>query len=534
MSIIENPRLEEVFKLSGVPTYTFVKPQEYERLLVALRTPGRGVVIEGPSGIGKTTAVTKALDEIPGGANALKLSGRRKEHRELIAALPSMDKVGVVIIDDFHRLDDPVRAEIADYLKFLADEEDTESKIVIVGINRAGESLINFARDLSGRLDVIRFEANAVERLIQLVREGSQILNIDLPEREIALSAYGSFHLTQLLCHTACLSAAVTVAQRTTQFISTPVHVIIEKVVDDLSMTFMDSAIKFASGPRLSREGRAPYLHILKWLSTTQDWTLSLDREVGKHPELRASVTQVVEAGHLADFLQKNTDLNSLLHFDPRTHIFAVEDPKFFFFIRHLTWGKFSELVGFLNTGFTSRYDFALSFSGTERGIAKKLFELLSDLEFSVFYDSNEQSRIMATDIEEYLAPIYQSEATYVICLLSSAYPQRIWTKFEGRQFKSRFGAESVIPVWIDDAPTVFDQTGKIGGYFIKTADPLDAQLQYLGELLQQKIADYRLLPSTAPGEFFCRRCRLVQPISVLAETRRGLCADCAEKLKIL
>ncbi len=44
--------------------------------------------------------------------------------------------------------------------------------------------------------------------------------------------------------------------------------------------------------------------------------------------------------------------------------------------------------------------------------MAKKLFELLSDLEFSVFYDSNEQSRIMATDIEEYLAPIYQSEAT--------------------------------------------------------------------------------------------------------------------------
>ncbi len=118
MPVIERPRLEEVFKLSGVPTYTFVKPQEYERLLVALRTPGRGVVIEGPSGIGKTTAVTKALDEIPGGADALKLSGRRRDDRELIAALPSMDKVGVVIIDDFHRLDDPVRAEIADYLKF--------------------------------------------------------------------------------------------------------------------------------------------------------------------------------------------------------------------------------------------------------------------------------------------------------------------------------------------------------------------------------------------------------------------------------
>ena len=146
--------------------------------------------------------------------------------------------------------------------------------------------------------------------------------------------------------------------------------------------------------------------------------------------------------------MQKNSELSDLLHFDPRTHILAVEDPKFFFFIKHLTWGKFSELVGYLNTGFTSRYDFALSFSGADRAMAKKLFEILTDMEFSAFYDGNEQSRMMATDIEQYLAPIYQSEATYVICLLSETYPQRVWTRFESRQFSlglalslsSRFG----------------------------------------------------------------------------------------------
>ena len=53
-------RIEDVFKVTGVPTYTFVRPSEYNRLQVALRTPGRGVVVEGPSGIGKSTAVTKA------------------------------------------------------------------------------------------------------------------------------------------------------------------------------------------------------------------------------------------------------------------------------------------------------------------------------------------------------------------------------------------------------------------------------------------------------------------------------------------
>jgi MoxR-like ATPase len=59
-----NPLLEDVFKRSGLPTYTFVEPAEYRHLKIALRTPGRGVVIEGPSGIGKTTAVRRAAADV--------------------------------------------------------------------------------------------------------------------------------------------------------------------------------------------------------------------------------------------------------------------------------------------------------------------------------------------------------------------------------------------------------------------------------------------------------------------------------------
>ena len=130
------PRLEEVFKLSGIPTYTFVQPEEFGRLTVALRTPGRGVVIEGPSGIGKTTAVTKALAETSEGQDALMLSARRPGDRDLISELPNMQASGFVVIDDFHRLDDFTRESIADYLKLLADEEDA------VGEHLAGEPLV--------------------------------------------------------------------------------------------------------------------------------------------------------------------------------------------------------------------------------------------------------------------------------------------------------------------------------------------------------------------------------------------------------
>ena len=54
----------------------------------------------------------------------------------------------------------PIRAVIADHLKALADEEAIDSKIIILGINKAGQSLVHFARDLNTRIGIIRFEAN--------------------------------------------------------------------------------------------------------------------------------------------------------------------------------------------------------------------------------------------------------------------------------------------------------------------------------------------------------------------------------------
>lgn len=38
---IEHHRLEDVFKVSGIPTHTFVEPKKYPDLLLNLRTPGR-------------------------------------------------------------------------------------------------------------------------------------------------------------------------------------------------------------------------------------------------------------------------------------------------------------------------------------------------------------------------------------------------------------------------------------------------------------------------------------------------------------
>jgi hypothetical protein len=140
--------LEEVFLVSGVPTHTFVEPDHYGALRLSFRTPGRCAVIEGPSGIGKTTSAIRVLNELGLMDSVLLLSARKEQHSEYIYALPEFGKIGTTIVDDFHRLPDQIKQRIADFMKVLADEGDEESKLILIGINKAGDRLIDFGNDL--------------------------------------------------------------------------------------------------------------------------------------------------------------------------------------------------------------------------------------------------------------------------------------------------------------------------------------------------------------------------------------------------
>ncbi len=487
-------KLEEVFKLSGVPTHTFVRPVEYPRLLVALRTAGRGVVIEGPSGIGKTTSVDRALAEVELNRSALRLSARKKDDIDLIQALPEMKDVGTVIVDDFHRLPASHRERLADFLKLLADEERADIKMVVVGISRAGESLIQFGEDLHSRLDTIQFESNPNERVKQVVALGEKALNVSIATADdIVDASAGSFYLAQFLSHQTCLQSGVLESCATHKTIEVSFEVVRQRVMENLSARFMSAARDFAKGTKLRREGRAPYLHLLKWLAEANEWSIQLDREMSMHQELKGSVGQVIEKGYLSELLNANERLRQLFHFDVGSRVLAVEDPQFVFFIRNLLWNKFAEQVGFISQSFASRYDFALSFAGADRAYAERLFNLLQEQEFEVFYDKNEAHRILAEDIEDYLGPIYRTEARYVVCLLGPEYPKRVWTRFESTQFRERFGDKAVVPVWFTTAaPGIFDESARVGGFKFDPSGDIEEQLSDLADMLTRKLGELK------------------------------------------
>lgn len=487
--------LSEVFPRSGVPTITFVAPVEYNRLKVALLSPGRGIVIEGPSGIGKTTAVKRAVADLKITSRVTELKARKASDRKAIATLPEDNIKGVIIIDDFHRLDAGTRLRISDYLKVLADESDEETKLVILGINKAGESLITFGRDVAARLEIIRFEREPDNHIEELINLGASALNIDFGiTSEIVSAANGSFGLAQHLSQDACLCAEILETNSgPRKSLDISYSLVNGRVMDQLAAEFGQLAVDFARGGRLRREGRAPYLHLLRWLSEAREGSIHIDREMDAHPSLKGSVNQVVTKGYLSALLKDDTNLADVLHFDPATLVLSIEDPKFHYYIRNLAWNKFATQVGYLNISFSDTYDYALSFAGVDRKLAKDLFDGLTEHEMSVFYDKNEQSRILAKNVEDYLDPIYRSEASFVVCLLSKDYPNRIWTKLESEAFKARFGANDVIPVWFTNAlPGMFDETSKYGGIMYDPDADHDAQVEEMVKNLVETVGERR------------------------------------------
>jgi hypothetical protein len=182
-----------------------------------------------------------------------------------------------------------------------------------------------------------------------------------------------------------------------------------------------------------------------------------------------------------------------VLHYDEDALQLTVEDPQFLFYIRNIPWRQFAADVGFLSVDFDRRYDFALSFAGTDRDIAKRIADKLKEGEVEVFYDKYEQARILAEDVEAYLRPIYQSEANFVVALLGPEYPKRIWTKFESDAFKERFKDGKVVPIWFATSPVgVFDESGRVGGLSIDRSQPIERQIDEIVSCLLEKLSHAR------------------------------------------
>ncbi len=112
------------------------------------------------------------------------------------------------------------------------------------------------------------------------------------------------------------------------------------------------------------------------------------------------------------------------------------------------------------------KFDVALSFAGEDRQHAEALARALKALEVRVFYDGFEKSELWGRNLYDYLADLYQSQASYCVMFLSKYYAAKAWTSHERQAAQARAFREKgeyILPLRMDD--TVIPGLAETVGY---------------------------------------------------------------------
>lgn len=342
-------RLSNVFVKSGFPEVTFVIPNDFIFLKLALEQPGRGVVIEGPSGVGKTTAVEKAIEDLKNAGSKAHipvqkiLSARNPEHRHLLQTLREWHN-GTVIIDDFHRLDLAFRQELVDYLKELADTSAKTRKLAIVGIPHTRQSLVDMSSDIATRLDVFTLGQVKDNLIQQMIEKGEEALNIRFDRKtEIVLAANGSLNLAQFLCFNLCAMAGIDETQEQTQVVFCDIEAATDRVMTDLTNKFEKSIRHFiAMGESRNTTG----LRLLEELATTEDGFLSLLSLKDSKADLASGIESFINNNWMDKLHTKHPDSANHLFFDQISNTLVIDDPQMTFYLRKVRFSSLAKQVG--------------------------------------------------------------------------------------------------------------------------------------------------------------------------------------------
>ena len=468
--------LGEVFKTVGLPPYTYVKPSYYGEVRSDIQQPGRHVLIEGPSGIGKTCVVYKVFEDIgwTEGQHYTLLSGRDPDATSRLDEFLDASLLGrvpnppLLVIDDFHFVAADKRAEIGSKLKRLSDlafSQSTPPKTILIGIPTTGASLISNAYDLGPRLGSYRFARATDSEIDRLITEGEAALNVLFEDRDFLLAeSAGNFWLAQYICNKVCATQEVFETQDEPKILTFDLLGIRQRLMAELSQRYMPTARTFAKGKKWRPGGNKPYMEVLLALSKIPDLVVTYDKILNVVPERRRPGLKTVR-GRIAEVIYdplRNVDLRKQIAFEPASG-FSIEDPLFRYFLSNLNapdlYRDLGIEQGVVETARFFSYDLGFSFAGEARRLVEAVNNELKAEDVITFYDFDQQAVLLALDLEVALRKVYAESCRYYLVFLDRYYAEKIWTKYEKDILTNSSRKAHIIPVVLDEVGT----TGAVG-----------------------------------------------------------------------
>ncbi|HEV2245630.1 MAG TPA: TIR domain-containing protein [Terriglobia bacterium] len=447
--------VEEVFRTEGVPEFTYVRPPNFNELLVDIRSPGKPVIIEGQSGTGKTTTTRKIIGELLPHAEFEYLSARKSDDIPKIVGLANGNVKGHFIVDDFHRLKDDIQSQIANLVKLSAEEYGNPElpKVVIIGINKVGSELIHLVHDIAKRCGIHRIKPASRETTNELIEKGEEKLRVLFPDKQrIFEESQGDYWMTQLVCQSICLLNNVTETIEVEKDLPFSLEALRNKVTSRLENSYQEAAKEFCRGKRF-RSTNDPYLKLLRCVSQQDSSIVDLTELANANPDVRGSINNIKET-RLRILIESKPVCERYFYYNPETKHFAIEDPALSYYLKHLNWDDLRRVCGFRAGDRNYDFDFAISFAGENRQLAKMIAEQLELLDCSVFYDEFFEANYLGKAWHAKLKEVFAEQSRFIVCLLDSNHLEKIWPTFERELFVPRVTEGAVIPIYLD--ATVF------------------------------------------------------------------------------
>jgi hypothetical protein len=191
---------------------------------------------------------------------------------------------GTVIIEDVHRLAPDARMQVIDYLKFLADTEPIDRKLVLIGIPNSGSALVEESFDLATRIDVYEPGKVSTQLVLSMIEKGENALHLEFDQKtEIAVAAGGSLNVAQSLCFRVCQNAQIVKTLDKRTLVECDLERATAAVFADMAREFSEPIRQFAA---LGDPQESVCIRLLDELRQAENGVISLRPLRDRRPEL--------------------------------------------------------------------------------------------------------------------------------------------------------------------------------------------------------------------------------------------------------
>ena len=143
---------------------------------------------------------------------------------DIIAALNEIEFSEYIVLEDFHYLPEDTQKDFAVALKAFHEDSKHCFVVVVVGVWRDENRLIQYNGDLTGRVVTINADEWSESELRQVVEKGEKLLNITFDRAfvdGVITGCFDSVYVVQESCHRACTIDDVRSTQVTHRVVGT-------------------------------------------------------------------------------------------------------------------------------------------------------------------------------------------------------------------------------------------------------------------------------------------------------------------------